>query len=94
MTIPSDDAMVVCRKCRQHRRPGNDACPHCGHEPGRAIPPSPPQLNDHMMVLYGPPAYGLFEQQLKRQRRRKGRLILLAAGAVVLVLAIWWVLRS
>jgi len=61
MTEPTDrDDMVVCKKCRRHRRAGNDACPHCGHEPGRLPPPNPPE-DDLPVALYGPAPFPLRE---------------------------------
>jgi hypothetical protein len=60
MTEPTDGGeMVVCKKCRLHRRPGNEACPHCGHEPGRRPPPRREREDIPQLMLYGPAPFGM-----------------------------------
>ena len=60
MTEPTDGGeMVVCKKCRLHRRPGNEACPHCGHEPGRRPPPRREREDIPQPALYGPAPFGM-----------------------------------
>jgi len=66
----STERLIVCPECSQHRRIGDDSCPHCGYSgPPVAALDEPADVALHeedtqsrVQTIYGPPPFALRDE--------------------------------